>query len=365
MKPTACRSFFLITLLPTFLLLAACGQKPEEKPALRLVRDALGRELALKKPVEKVLTMKAGALRLLCYMEVQDKVGYIEQNERKRQVTYLTANPQLRTLPVLGIGNNYDPEAVAASEAELIIATYMTAAEADALQEKVGKPVFVLTYGDMGDRLEELFNSFRALGALFDRQGRADSLINFIEKNRQALAAGSTGAAAATAYVGGIAFNGAHGLRSSRVHYPPFLLAGIGSPVDGLPNSLQELGDGQKNILIDPEQIVDWDTDFLFLDAAGRDWWEQELRQPAYRQLRALRQGRAFVLLPFNWHTINYEHVLCNAWFVAQVTNPRAFGEIDIEAKSREITTFFLGKDVYAAIDSTYRPFRKMDNYDQ
>jgi len=364
MKLLACRHLYLSALLLPVLLLAACGQKQAEIPALRPVRDALGRELLVPVQIKKVLTMKAGALRLLCYMDVQDKVGYIEQNELKRQVTYLMAHPQLRTLPVLGIGNNYDPEAVVASDAELIIATYMTAAEADALQQKVGKPVFVLTYGDMADRLEELFSSFRALGALFDRQGRADSLIVFIEKNRQQLAAGSAGAAAATAYVGGIAFNGAHGLRSSRVHYPPFLLAGIGSPVDGLPNSLQALGDGQKNILIDPEQIIDWDTDFLFLDAAGRDLWEQELRQPAYRQLRALRQGRAFVLLPFNWHTINYEHVLCNAWFVAQLTRPRAFGGIDIEAKSREITTFFLGKDVYAAIDSTYQPFRKIDAYD-
>ncbi len=364
MKLSACRFFFPPALLLAALLLAACGQKPAEKPVLRPVRDALGRELQLKMPVNKVLTMKAGALRLLCYMGVQDKVGYIEQNEQKRQVTYLMAHPQLRTLPVLGIGNNYDAEAVAASDAELVIATYMTAAEADALQEKVGKPVFVLTYGDMGDRLEELFGSFRALGALFDRQGRADSLIFFIEKNRQQLAAGSAGAATATAYVGGVAFNGAHGLRSSRVRYPPFLLAGVDSPVDGLPNSLQEMGDGQKNILIDPEQLIDWDTDFLFLDAAGRDLWAQELRQAAYRPLRALRQGQAYVLLPFNWHTINYEHVLCNAWFVAKVTNPRAFGEIDIEAKSREITTFFLGKDVYASIDSTYRPFRKTAGHD-
>ncbi len=364
MKPRACRPFFPPSLLLAALLLAACGQKPAEQPTLQPVRDALGRELQLKMPVEKVLTLKAGALRLLCYMGVQDKVSYIEQNEQKRQVTYLMAHPQLRTLPVLGIGNQYDPEAVAASEAELIIATYMTAAEADALQARVGKPVFVLTYGDMGDRLAELFGSFRALGALFDRQGRADSLIVFIEKNRQQLAAGSAGAAAATAYLGGVAFNGAHGLRSSRVHYPPFLLAGISSPVDGLPNSLQELGDGQKNILIDPEQIVDWDTDFLFLDAAGRDLWEQELWQPAYRRLRALRQGQAFVLLPFNWHTINYEHLLCNAWFVAKVTNPRAFGGIDIESKSREITTFFLGKDVYAVIDSTYRAFRKIEGND-
>lgn len=350
-------------IFPALLLMISCGMdNPVPQNTIR-VKDALGRDVNVPEKTEKIMTMRAGALRLVCYMQAAEKVAYIELNELSRSVPYMMANPEFRKLPVLGVGNNIDPELLAASEADVIVVTYMDAAEADALEKKTGKPVFALQYGDLIQYKNEFYGSLKALGRLFKNAERAEEIIRYIEENIVQLEGLQEGGGKKiTAYLGGVAFNGSHGLASSRMLYPPFVFSGINNPVDALQSIAAGIGAGQKNIEIDPEQIIAWNPDFIFLDASGINILKNELQQPWIAELNAWKNNRVYTLLPFNWNTINYENLMANAWFVAAMVNPHNHSTLNIESKAREAYTFFLGRDVYDEMKALYQPFEAPKN---
>lgn len=352
---------FPTCLFVALLLLVACQTEQPPPATSKTVTDALGRSITMPSYPSPVITMRAGALRLMLYMGLADEVGYIERNDLTRVVPYMMAYPELRQRPVIGVGNNYDPEAVATSDATLLVSTYMSEQEAADWTQKTGKPIFCLAYGDLYHFKGDFYKSLTALGQLFDRPQRADSLIAYIEATIAEVGerAQSSQHRGKSAYIGGIAFNGLQGITSTRTQYPPFIYLGIESPVDALPTGVESIGMGQKNRLIDKEQIISWDTDFLFLDAAGQPAWATEIEQPVLARLKAKKLQQTYVVLPFNWHTINYENLLCNMWFVGKTVYPDTFADVDVEQKCREIFTLFYGRDIYDEVKATYQPFEK------
>jgi len=353
----------LAGLLLAMLFLTACdtSQQPLPPPVSKTVTDALGRSISVPGQANNVITMRAGALRLMLYMGLADKVGFIEKNDLARVVPYMMAHPELKQRPVIGVSNNFDPEAVAVSGTSLIVGTYMSEEEADDWTIKTGKPVFCLAYGDLYHLKTDFYKSLTALGQLFDRAQRADSLIAYIETTISEVGkrAKRSQRRGHSAYIGGIAFNGVQGIASTRAQYPPFVYLGIDSPADALPHSIESIGMGQKNMLIDMEQLISWDTDYLFLDASGQPAWSEEINKPVLARLRAKKLQQTYVLLPFNWHTINYEHLLCNMWFVGKTVYPDTFSDVNVEQKCREIFTMFYGRDIYDEVKATYQPFEK------
>ncbi len=352
----------LASLLICGTFLFACNNPGDKTPntTQRTVTDATGRVVSVPAgTVGKAIPMRAGALRLMLYMGLADQVGYIERNDQTRVAPYSMAYPEIKQRPVVGAGNNFDPEAVAATIADVIIATYMNTGEADALAQKTGKPVFCLNYGDLYHYKADFYKSLDALGELFHRKTRADSLTAYIETTLTEISARAKRSqrTGQSAYVGGIAYNGVQGLTSTRAQYPPFVYLHVKSPVDELPASLESIGLGQKNMLIEKEQIIRWDPDFLFLDATGKTAWTTELSHPAFAALKAQKTQQIYVVLPFNWHTINYENLLCNMWFVGKTVYPDGFGDVDITQKCREIFTVFYGRDIYDEVKATYAPF--------
>ncbi len=361
MTGTLFSSFFYgIMLVVSSCSFHACSAIAEQKEKpVKEVTDALGRTVAIPVTINKIYPLRAGALRLICYLQAADKVSHVELNEKKRTVPYLMAYPALRNLPVLGVGNNVDPEHLAVSDVDIVVATYMSAREADALQHKSGKPVFVVNYGDLVDMKQDFYNGLQSLGILLDRSERADSLVSFIENDlseiqRRIQHQNKNNPAA---YIGGIAFNGAQGITSSRVRYPSFYYLGIESPVDSVAALQDAIGAGQKNTLLDAEQVLAWDPAYIFLDAAGKDIWQHELIRPAFQALTASRKNHVFSVLPFNWHTINYEHLLCNTWFIGKIVYPETFADVDTEKRSAEIIRYFYGTDIFDEVKKTYDPF--------
>lgn len=357
-------NYFYFLAITSILIFGSCAPSPSKSDGKkREVTDAFGRKVMVSDTIRDIITMKAGALRMICYMGVQNKVRYIEKNDVTRKVPYMMANPQLRDLEVLGVGNNFDRESLAMSTADVVIATYMTVAEADALQAKINKPVFLLQYGDMGSNIDKFYKSLHALGTLFYKSERADSLVQFIKETQNDLKKRSSQNIRKTsAYIGGIAFNGAQGITSTRAQYPPFLFLDVHNDVDDIKGSLQSIGDGQKNMLIDAEQILLWNPEYLFLDVAGSEIWNTEIDGPTYSQLGCLKNNQAFSVLPFNWHSINYENLLCNAWFIGKTMDPTSFADIDVETESRKIYRLFLGRDVYDDMKDLYQPFQLLRN---
>ncbi|MDF1558615.1 MAG: ABC transporter substrate-binding protein [Bacteroidales bacterium] len=243
-----------LILLMIMLALAACTPGSRTGRAGRLITDYTGRNVLIPDTVRSVIALKSGTMRLLSYMGVTGRVSHIEGSEQRRNVPYLFANPDLRGLPVIGAGNNYDTELLAAAESDLIIATFMSTQEADRLQRLTRKPVILLDYGDLGDRRDALDGTLTLLGEIFGLPERADSIISYFETTIAECVSRASRATEPqrTAYVGGVAYNGAHGLTSTESDYPPFNMLSVKNVANEpqLRNDRSEPGHGSGSLLL-------------------------------------------------------------------------------------------------------------------
>lgn len=352
-------------LLLLTMLIYSCSGAGDKDPKGRIITDSTGRRVVIPDTVTSVIALKAGTMRLLSYMKVTHLVSHIEGSEQRRTVPYLFANPHLRDLPVIGAGNNYDPELLAAAQSDIIIATYLSGHEADRLQRITGKPVVLLDYGDLGDGKENLFATINLLGEIFRRKERSDSLVNYILETMDEVTerAAMAQEKAPLAYVGGVAYNGAHGITSTEPDYPPFRMLSVRHIAEGSRGKEKRGALSHEVLFTDPEQLIEWNPDVLFLDAAGRQIWEEEIAEEVIaNSLDALGNNRTWTVLPYNWNTTNYENLLCNVWYIGSVLMPSSFGDVDYIEKSREIFLFFHGTDIWDEVNNYYKPFRQIIN---
>jgi iron complex transport system substrate-binding protein len=347
------------------MIICSCTALGDKVTEGRSITDSTGRRVVIPDTVNSVIALKSGTMRLLSYMRVTHLVSHIEGSEQRRTVPYLFANPHLRELPVIGAGNNYDPELLAAAQSDIIIATYLSGHEADRLQRITGKPVILLDYGDLGDGKENLFSTINLLGEIFRKEERSDSLVNYIRETMSEVAgrAERAGESIPEAYIGGVAYNGAHGITSTEPDYPPFRMLSVKHVAAG------DVRKEKKNVLshevlfTDREQLIEWNPHVLFLDAAGRQIWEEEIAEEVMAtSLDALKENRVWTVLPYNWNTTNYENLLCNVWYIGYILMPSSFSDIDYIEKSREIFLFFHGTDIWDEVNNYYMPFRQITN---
>jgi len=353
---------FLVTIIVLVTISVSCNTQKESGKGRHVVSDSWERSMHVPDSIRSVTCLGSGALRLICYMDLADRVKYIEGNEKRRSVPYILANPRLREREVIGAGNNYDTELLAVSSTELIVTTFKGGAEADRLRKLTGKPVFALKYGNLGDDIDDFLNSISLIGNAFGKEGRADSLISYINATIAELKSRVAGVydPELSAYIGGVAYSGSHGLTSTLNDYPPFSFISVRNSAGEALNESGKAKITNNNTTIDAEQLIEWDPDFLFLDASGTAIWMNEIDKPVFNgTMKAFRQKKVFTVLPYNWYTINYENVLCNSWYVGKTIYPEAFADVDIDAKCREIYKVFLGKDVFDEMNKLYRPFRE------
>jgi len=122
----------------------------------------------------------------------------------------------------------------------------------------------------------------------------------------------------------------------------------------------------QDNAFIDVEQLLLWNPDYIFLDAAGENIWQQEIDMQLLKaSLMAFKTGKVYTVLPYNWYTTNFENILCNTWFIGKTIYPESFQDIDFEVKCREIYDYILGRDVlgrdvYDEMFDLYKPYRRI-----
>lgn len=347
----------LFTVLAVALIILSGSPAQSEN---RAVTDALGREVAIPATVDKVICSGPGCLRLLTYLQAQDMAVAVDDIEARRRSfdarPYAMANPQFKTLPVFGEFRGHDnPELILSldPQPQVILKTYPTRGHDPVeLQQKTGIPVVALDYGNLGNQRQALYQSLRTMGAVVGRQERAEAVIAFMEhqiadlKNRTADIAEQDRPAA---YVGGVAMSGPHGFQSTEPGYPPFSFLGVRNLAyrEGL------TGKDMAHANVAKEMIVQWNPQFLFLDLSTLQLGESagglyELRtDPAYRTLTAVREGRIYGLLPYNWYSQNFASILADAFYIGKLVYPDRFQDVDPKAKADELYAYMVGKPLF------------------
>ncbi|MGQ9635277.1 MAG: iron ABC transporter substrate-binding protein [Bryobacteraceae bacterium] len=322
-----------------------------------------GRTVTIPQIVDRVICSGAGCLRLLTYLQGQDLIVAVDSIEVRGSPVdlrpYAIANPQFRRYPVFGEFRGQDnPELIATlnPRPQVILKIHDgRTAGPDLLQAKTGIPVVVLKQGDLTGQRVEFERALRLLGGVLGKQRRAEEVIayvNSVERDLRRRTQGIPEAQRPSCYVGGVARSGPHGLQSTEPGYAPFVFTGarnVAAP--------SRLDGGRATVTVAKEQIVFWDPDVIFVDVAttqlGGDLnaLKQLQADPAYRNLKAVRENRVFGVFPYNSYSLNFEVALANAYFVGKTLYPERFRDVDPLAKAEEICTFFNGAPAFAQMN--------------
>jgi iron complex transport system substrate-binding protein len=332
------------------------------------VTDGFGRSVPVPYPVESILCSGSGGVRYAVYLESTDRiVGVDSQDKNYREIEgrpyALIHRDHLMTLPLFGeLRGKDDPEKIIALNPDLVFKTGSTGSsyatsgpEADTLQQKTGVPVVAFPYGSLRNdaEKEEMVTAIRLMGTVLGREDRAEAVIAYIEDTMADLES-RTGdipvAEQKRVYVGGVSSAGNQGIISTEPAYPPFLWVHADNVAGGL-------GIGHADVA--KEALVDWDPGYLFIDVNTMTSDDegaigQLKHDPALKGLTAVKEGRVYGVLPYNFYNVNHGTVLANAYFVGKVLYPDRFEDVDPAEKADEIYSFLLGEPVFDLLNSQY-----------
>lgn len=345
------------------VLMAGCySTSRENTSASRQITDMLGRQVQVPYKVESIVGVGPGALRLLVYMDLGNRVSGVEDVELRPGRPYTFACDELPNKPLIGPYMGGDSELIAMNNPDVIFMAFSTASDADDLQRRTGLPVVALNSGNLRNARDTLYNAFDLIGELTGKQSRADSLKMFIEKQIDELDS-ITGLGSSQnrprAYIGAVSYRGAQGISSTEAFYAPF---GFVNAINVAETLKEEEPVNPTGTYVDIEQIIQWNPGYLFIDAAGADLVSSEIDKdsPLALTLSALKNGQTYIMMPHNWYATNFENVLANSLYAGKVMYPELFADTNFEKKAREIYRFMLGKDVYDQMKKMYDGWEKL-----
>lgn len=365
------RYFILILLLP---LLFQCGKSKSHEINTIEITDATGRKVSIPKNIENVICSGPGCLRLMTYLQSLDLIVGVDSIERKgnrfESRPYALANPQLTKLPLFGEFRGMDnPELILnlKKQPDIIFKTYPRSGyDPQKLQDKTGIPVIALNYGDLGNNKEDLFKALTLMGKILSKEDRALEVINFFENQMKELHNRTKDLKNnKSCYVGGIAYRGPHGLQSTEPLYPPFKMVNTQNII--FKNSDENMKTTHANI--SKESLIKCNPDIIFVDVSTIQSPSKanaiyEIKNdPVYKELKAVKNGNIYAVLPYNWYTKNFGSILADAWYIAKILYPNNFKDISPEKKADEIYSFLIGKPVFSEMNIKFNnvAFKKIN----
>jgi iron complex transport system substrate-binding protein len=323
------------------------------------VTDMAHRVVEVPSDPQRIICLSPGTLRLITLLGETHKVVGVEDFEKTRPTArpYILAHPELAKLPVIGPGGpgsiNKEPdlEAVLKVKPDVIFTSYLELSNADALQKKLGIPVVVLTHGRFAGFDALLYDSLRVAGKILNAEKRAEEVVAFVENIRKDIQKRTAGVAEAdkpSVYVGGVGYKGVQAIESTDASYTPLEWVGA--------RNVAQQDSAKAHLFIDKEKLLQWNPDIIFIDGGGLTLVKQDFaKKPEfYKELRAFREGKVYVLFPFNYYVTNIDTAMADAYAVGKILYPESFSDIDLRKKADEIYAFLVGKPVYEKMERDF-----------
>ena len=349
-----------MTILIASVLISLISLNPCKAGETISITDMTARQVTVPENPDRIICLGTGTLRLIVYLEKQNKIVGVEDFEKYFPATrpyWIAHGNTLVHLPSIGPGGpgaiNKEPdlEKVLAVKPDVIFITYMDREKAEQLQKKIGIPVVVLTYGPFGTFDEKVYASLRLCGKILDKQDRAEAVIRFIENSRKDLfkrVGGISEKTKPSVYIGGVGFRGTHGIESTETDYVPF---------EWVRASHVAKQDAQKgHLFVDKEKILSWNPDIIFLDSGGNDLIRQDYaKKPSfYNALKAFKNKKVYLLYAFNWYMTNIETVIIDAYAAGKIIYPERFKDVPMDKKADEVYSYLLGRAIHEKMEKSY-----------
>ena len=373
------RAITLILTLTLLLSLCVFGGTAYAADEITIT-DMIGREVAVTPgSYERVVCIGAGALRMYSYIgdvallsgvEDIDNTSLAERPKMFDSVArpYMLAYGESFTeLPSCGVGGPNaqaaEAEKILSCEPDIVISEFEDVEKEDALQEQLGIPVITLKSGPGAVFDENFFATLRLLGVIFENEEKAEALINYIGAERAEISARTADIPdeeKPSVYICGLGNWGTTNHLMTSQNYISFNVANVKNVLSGLEsNGIQPIEE-EKFIALGE------DMDIMIMDAAA-----VKNIKPLYAETpdmfdtsKAWQNGEVYLEMAYNAYYTNYEIALINTWFIAKTVYPEQFADIDMTAKTNEITQVFYGMDLadaIAAAPSSFGGYQQID----
>ena len=350
-------------LLAVFAVLISAGcvttDSPGDSEGMITVTDAFGREVSIPENPEKIAVVGSGSMRYFVYLgiDLDDVCAVDYQDSKLNKQTfnlrpYSLANPEILEIPEVGAAKGVvDNEKLLMSGAEILFmggASSSNAEVANEIQEKTGIPVVMFYTGNYVTDAEKIQDTLLMLGEILGKEQRAKDLIAYFDAVEADLKKRVAGLSAGeSVYIGGVAYNGYHGLDGTDPTYYPFAVLNIKNAAAEV-TSVSQTGYAQ----ISKEKLLEWDPDFIIVDlstiqAAEGGALVELKNDPSYRELTAVKNSMVYTVNPHTSMNVNHETTLANAYFIGKLLYPEQFEDIDPVKKADEIYTFVVGEPVF------------------
>ena len=373
--------FALLLVFALLISLCACVAKDAPGSGEEVtVTDMVGRAVMVKPgSYKRVVCIGAGALRMYSYIGDVALLAGVEDIDN----TTLTERPMMfdsvarpyvlafgeafTKLPSCGVGGPMaqaaEAEKILACNPDIVISEFEDVEKSDALQQQLGVPVITLGAGTDGVFDAKFAGSMTLLGKIFAREDKAAQLVKFVADERAAIEARVANIPEAdkpSVYICGLGNWGTTNHLMTAEDYISFRVAGVKNVVSGL--GIQGIGPIEEEKFVDLGEKMD----IIILDAAA-----VKNIKPLYAEdptmfdtCKAWQNGEVYLEMAYNAFYTNYEIALINTWFIAKTVYPDAFGDIDLTAKTNEVTQKFLGTELATAIfacPSSFGGYGKLD----
>lgn len=322
--------------------------------------DSVGREVTLPKIAERVVLENPLPARLYTYVNgTNNVVGVSPREQHLDGRPYALANPDIAEIKTFSGNNNIEnyEEVLLEKPDVFFVSNKKDASDYDKIQEQVGCPVIALDGGRDTMFDEKTYESIRIIGKSIGKEKRAEEVVNYMESIKEDLYQRTKDIPeeeVKTAYAGGLAYKGAHGIEGTRGNYQLFDAVNVKNVVKTEKDGLVE---------VDKEKLIEWSPEFIFIDLASISLIQEEYnKNPQYfENLNAFKNDKVYAQLPFIWCQINYDTALADAYFVGKTCYPDKFEDIDVVDKANEIYEFLVGKGVYEELaNEVYGGFQKL-----
>ena len=366
-----CLLLMLSALFPAF-----AGGTAEIDSDTRIVEDVWNREVEIPAEVDSIIAIGSMGPRMAAYLDVIDMLVGAEDSDKAAASARYDYSPayheELASLPSVGRGggsgeNNAYAEEIIMLRPDVIIAGF-DAAACEELERQTGIPVVSIRYRTQGFIDEGFYRSMRIFASVVGAEERCEEVLSYIDECKADLRTRTDGVPAEDkprAYTGAVTFNGRHGFAFTYVNFPPFDAINALNVADTLReeqvgeavSQAREAGTayiGNDGFEVDPEMIMEWDPDVIFLDPGNMDLVNAEYSaNPSYfRSLRAVRNGNVYTMPSTNSAGPNITYLLMNAYYAGTVLFPDEFSDVDFRSKASEIMLMMLGYDSFREMEA-------------
>ncbi len=342
----------------------------------RVVTDVWNRDVEIPEKVERIAALGSMGPRMAAYLDAVDMLVGAEDSDIKTESVRYDYSPvyhdEIKDLPSVGRGggsgeNNAYAEELIILQPDVILAGFDREA-CEELERQTGIPVVSIRYRTQGFIDDGFYRSLRIFADVIGKEERCEEILSFIDSCKEDLSRRTSGIPEGEklrAYTGAVTFNGRHGFAFTYVNFPAFDAIGAVNVADGMIGSqtgqaaenARRIGTayiGNDGFEVDPEMILEWNPDVIFLDPGNMDLVNSEyMANPSYFQsLRAIRNGDAYTMPSTNSAGPNITYLLINAYYAGIVLFPEQFADIDLRVKAGEIMTVMLGEDFFDEMES-------------